>query len=150
MPNLVRNGWKVLLLGAQRTWDYSLLAALKRWGCESSFATTPGSASKLFGEQEFDLVLSETRLSDSDGKNLLPRLAGSRASVFFFCPVEKSCWWLPILRRGKDCYGSPALRPVEFAAELKSILRESRPKVSEVSSADDRSTCTGLARRRMR
>jgi hypothetical protein len=136
MPNPVRNGWKVLLLGAQRTWDSSLLAALKRLGCESCFATNLGSASKLFGDQEFDLVLSESRLPGSDRKNLMPRLAGSRASVFFFCPVENGCWWLPVLRHGEYCYGSPALRPLEFTVELKSILRESPLKVREASSAD--------------
>jgi hypothetical protein len=71
----------------------------------------------------FHLVLSNTHLSDGTGFGLLVALDGVPVTVFLCLPVEDGCFWLPAIDGGKDCLGSPALRPSEFASALEEMAR---------------------------
>lgn len=55
---------------------------------------------------------------------LVNQLEGSRTTLFFFQAVEESCWWLPGLRLGRNCFGSCALRRSEFITSLGRIMDE--------------------------
>jgi hypothetical protein len=68
-------------------------------------------------------VLSNTHLADGTGYRLLMTLARLPVSAFLCFPVEDSCIWLPIIDDGKECSGSPALRPAEFARALEKMSR---------------------------
>jgi hypothetical protein len=46
-------------------------------------------------------------------------------------PVETSCFWLPAIDAGRDCLGSPALRPSEFARALEEMTRSLGTRASE-------------------
>src|SRR5271154_5439931 len=35
-------------------------------------------------------------------------LGGSNSTVFYSCPIEDGCWWLPLVRCGQKCLGAPA------------------------------------------
>jgi hypothetical protein len=66
------------------------------------------------------------RLPDGSLYSLMNLLEGSGATMFYSFAVEYGCWWLPALRRGQKCFGSPALRPSEFMCLLNEMIRELR------------------------
>ena len=71
---------------------------------------------------EFDIVLSAHRISDGSIHQLVALLSGSHASMFYSWRVEEGYWWLPVLRLGKECLGTPALRGGEFVHVLDQLL----------------------------
>ena len=54
---------------------------------------------------------------------MLALLAGLRVSMFYMLPVEEGCWWLPVLRNGENCLGTPAIRTTEFTYVLIEIIK---------------------------
>lgn len=117
---------RVLLIG-EGVQDCSYLAKrLEERGCECSFAVSYQESCLLLRQQDFDLVLSPLRLRDGSGSSLIGQLEGSSTTLFYSCAVEQGCWWLPALRRGQRCFGSPALRSSEFVAALDKIIEKMR------------------------
>jgi hypothetical protein len=57
---------------------------------------------------------------------MLPRLGGSNCSVFSAFPVERGCWWLPMMYIGRECLGVPAMRTAEFLALLDDTVKSIR------------------------
>jgi len=121
----------VLLIGRRTFWGPFLIAALQELGCAVHFQTAPQETthSRL---REFDLILGGQGCLREIHR--LPGLVGSRATVFYVFPVEDSCWWLPALQHGVDCFGAPALRPKEFSAQLKQILGQGRLAAAKTAS----------------
>lgn len=109
----------VLLIGRRTFWGPFLTATLQEMGCAVHFQNT---AHEKPPERlpEFDLILGGQGCRREIHR--LPSLAGSRTTVFYVFPVEDSCWWLPALKQGVDCFGSAALRPAEFSKQLRHIL----------------------------
>lgn len=93
-------------------------------GCE--FASSSQEALSLVRIYHFHLVLSPIRLRDSSLFFLMDVLDGPEVTLFYFQAVEKGCWWLPAIRCGRPCLGSPALRPGEFTAVLDAVIDEVR------------------------
>jgi hypothetical protein len=117
---------KVLLIG-ETTNDSSYLAKrLEERGCHCSFTKSYQESASLLRQDGFDLVLSPARLRDCGGASLIDQLSGSGATLFYYHAVERGCWWLPALRRGRECFGSPALRPSEFVTVLDELIKELR------------------------
>ena len=114
----------VLLIGENSQGSSYLVKRLEGYRCECGFATSYQEACSLLKLQSFDLVLSPTRLRDSSLFPLVNQLEGSRTTLFFFQAAEESCWWLPALRSGRNCFGSCALRPNEFITSLGQIMGE--------------------------
>ncbi len=79
-------------------------------------------AFQILRDQKFDLVLSPTSLRDGKLYSIMSLLEGSDTTVFYSYAVEDSCWWLPALRSGKKCFGSPAFRQSEFVALLDETI----------------------------
>jgi CheY-like chemotaxis protein len=121
---------RVLLVGRRLTTDYSLLERLAKsgWVCAAAEAAQP--ARELAGVTRFDLILSETHLPDGSFQDLMNLLADSESSLYASMPVQDDCWWVPVIRRGQFCLGTPALRSREFSEELMQILeRASLPRL---------------------
>lgn len=117
---------RVLLIG-ETVNDSSYLAKhLEECGCECSFAKSCRESASLIRQREFDLVLSSARLRDGSRSTLIRQLSGSGTTLFYYHAVERGCWWLPALRRGQECFGSPALRSREFLTVLDEIIKEIR------------------------
>ncbi len=117
------SGPRVLLIGQRNSWGGSLITVLQASRCTVSFARDMEEIARSAEPPEtFYLILAGSECRHE--MHLSPDLAGSRTSVFYVFPVENSCWWVPALLDGVDCYGSSALRPVEFAARLKEILHQ--------------------------
>lgn len=79
---------------------------------------------KLLLHTNPDIVLSlntRNRLFE-----MMTLLRGLPVTMFHMLPVEKGCWWLPVLRDGKDCLGMCALRASEFREVFAEIVRSTR------------------------
>jgi hypothetical protein len=108
---------------------------LESLGCECHFAESYREVSALLSHTKLDIVLSldtHQRLSQ-----MMALLAGLRVSMFYMLPVEEGCWWLPVLRNGENCLGTPAIRTTEFTYVLIEIIKgiatdatSSRPSVA--------------------
>ena len=120
MTRNAATGPRVLLIGQETSWGLSLIEMLEASRCAVSFARRYEEAIAWIQPEEFDLILASPECRHE--LHLLSALRGSHTSVFYVLPVENSCWWVPALQSGVDCYGSSALRPPEFAVHLKETL----------------------------
>jgi CheY-like chemotaxis protein len=116
-------GRDVLLVGQSVYSALALTQRLHRWGFQCHFAGNMQAAFDMLGSRPFHLVLSNMHPSDGTGFGLLMALDGLPVTVFLCLPVEDGCFWLPAIDGGKDCLGSPALHPSEFASALEEMAR---------------------------
>ena len=112
----------VLVLGESAKGSSSLVRRLQKWGCACSFATSTEEALALFDRHAFHLILSTLPVHGLGP--LLNQLRESDCTVFFTCPVEDGCWWVPAMRHGQKSVGTPALLPSEFAELLPRLVKE--------------------------
>lgn len=117
---MIKRRVEILLLGA-REQVADLLKFVEIRGCHCSIAAS-GQAATSLEQQGFDLVISAVPLEQSDP--LIRHLDQSDCAVFYSYPVEDSCWWVPLMKRGGKCLGIPALRPSEFVAVLDRAIAE--------------------------
>ena len=115
------SGTDVLLVGQDFHNAQALTERLRQWGFRCHFVSNLREASDLLSSRPVDLVLSNTHLPDGTGFGLVGALAGLPVTAFLCLPVENSCFWLPAIDEGKECLGSPALRPSEFAKALEEM-----------------------------
>ena len=125
----------VLLVGNNMSRAFRLVEWLQSLGCEYHIAASFQEARTLLETRRFDVVLSETDLSDGNAYGLISAVTGSPTSLFFCLAVEHSYWWLPAVTQGRECLGAPALQPAEFARMLQEIVCEpcSEPSRAKVS-----------------
>jgi len=123
---LATTPFKGLLVGENHDASSRLAKRLQERGFHCEFASSCKQALRLVAIRDFDLVLSPIRLRTSSLYCLMDLLAGSEATLFYFQAVEKGCWWLPAMRRGKRCLGSSALRPGNFICVLDTVIEELR------------------------
>ena len=116
----------VLLIGETAQGSSYLSIRMETRGCECSFASSCREAFLILRGRKFDLVLCPTTLRDGSLHSIMSLLEGSGTTVFFSCMVEDGCWWLPALRCGQKCFGSPALRPSEFVTLLDETNKQLR------------------------
>lgn len=124
---------EVLLIGHHSQGDSGLSHRLAKQACRCRFVFSFPELFRLLENRTFDLLLGPVRLG---GKSLFPLihgLEGSATTLFYFQPVETSCWWLPALYFGRNCFGAPALRPAEFAVVLDETIEMIRSGAREAS-----------------
>jgi hypothetical protein len=114
-------GTSVLLVGPDFKLGQSLPERLHQWGFQCHFVNTARMASELLSSHAINVVLATTCLPDGSGLSLMASLPGLPVTAFLCLPVEDSCFWLPVLDRGRICLGSPALRPREFARAIREL-----------------------------
>lgn len=115
---------KALIIGADGNRVPNLVRSLQALGCDCQFVNSFEDACQLIAKQDLDLVFSPVRQQPGTISSLIGMLAGSQASLFCSYAVKDGCWWLPVMRRGESCLGSPAFQPGEFADVLVKMLRE--------------------------
>ena len=103
--------------------------SLERVGCQCYFAESHREIGDLLRRTRLDIVLSLN--SHQSLFELMVLLAGLRVSMFHMLPVEEGCWWLPVIRNGEKCLGTPALGSGEFRCVLveivKGIIADAKP-----------------------
>ena len=113
----------VLLVGRTGSWGRSVLKSLEKFGTELIFIEPQAVTPERIRETAYNVVLLDSTVSPEQRRRLAAALIGSNVSIFYTFPVENGCWWLPTLRDGQDCHGTPAFRRNEFRDELERILR---------------------------
>lgn len=114
--------FKVLMLGENPAGWLSLQKQLEKRGCRCWFARSASEALEVNGLQDYDLILSGIPVSQID--SCLSDLSGFQPNVFYCHPVEDGCWWLPVVRHGRKCFGAPGVRGREFMGILDQIIRD--------------------------
>jgi hypothetical protein len=122
-----------LLIGENAQGSSHLVNRLGSHGCQCSFARSYQEVISLCAIQDFELVLSPLRVHDTSYFRLMSLLDGSVTYLFYYQPVEDSCWWLPALRSGQKCFGSDALRPGAFAVRLEEMIEEIRARPTAIA-----------------
>jgi hypothetical protein len=112
----------VLLIGEGEQGCSCLAKRLEGRGCECAFAISYQEACSIVEAHRFDLVLSPMRLHDTSLFALAQLLRRSGTTLFYYCPVEDGCWWVPALRCGENCFGSGALLPCELVGLLDQLF----------------------------
>src|SRR2546425_2537510 len=84
----------VLLVGNNMSGAFRLVEWLQSLGCEYHIAASYQEARTLLETHRFDVVLSETDLSDGNAYRLIASVRESPASLFFCLAVQDSYWWL--------------------------------------------------------
>lgn len=141
---------KALLVGENHHASSRLAKYLQKRGFHCEFASSCQEVVSLVGVRDFHLVLSPIRLRNSSLYFLMDFLEGSEVTLFYFQTVEKGCWWLPAMRRGKRCLGSSALRPSDFVSALDEAIGEVRRGSVDAEKACDEEVafahkrCVGL------
>jgi hypothetical protein len=80
-----------------------------------------------------DIVLSSLKIPGKSIHWLIALLSGSRASAFYSLRLEESYLWLPVLKLGKECLGTAAFPPSEFAGVFDQLVKEIRSKSMALS-----------------
>ncbi len=112
--------FKVLLLGENHSGWVRLQKQLEKRGCRCWFARSANEALTLHGPRDYDLILTSVPVAQID--SCLAELGGFQPDVFYCHPVEDGCWWLPVVRHGRKCFGAPGVRGTEFLEVLERII----------------------------
>jgi hypothetical protein len=124
---MVEAGTVSVLLVTDDAKAFSLsLRLLEESGCKCHFAKSKEDIAKLLEHGQFDIVLSTRMIRGTATAGLGGLLWGKRSSLFFAMRVENGCWWLPVLRHGENCFGTPALSASVFISVLDDLIREIR------------------------
>ncbi|HYB61536.1 MAG TPA: hypothetical protein VEH50_08665 [Methylomirabilota bacterium] len=118
----------ILLIASSPLGTSSLVKLLNKWACEIHTCSSSHEARALVAKQSFDLVLSEFGLRDGNSCPLTASLIGTNATLLYSYPVEAGCWWLPAVKNGQSCWGSPAMRSAEFIGFLETFLAEAKTR----------------------
>jgi hypothetical protein len=111
----------VLLVGKSPNLFSFIQPSLERVGCQCYFVASHQDIGDLLKHTKLDIVLS---LNPHQSLfELIVLLAGLRVSMFHMLPVEEGCWWLPVIRNGEKCLGTPALGSSEFRCVLVDIVK---------------------------
>ncbi|HVB35009.1 MAG TPA: hypothetical protein VNJ52_11650 [Patescibacteria group bacterium] len=105
-----------------------IIRRLEKTGCRCRSANSYAEARSMLAAETPELVLSAIPPREKAMSSLTAALAGTGASVFYAHLVEDSCWWLPALRNGLECFGAPAMRPGEFTSLLDRVVAEIRER----------------------
>ncbi len=125
------NGIIRVLLVCEREQDLlSCRQLLERRNCQCHIAKSDQEIAELLKIWQFDVVLNTQRISGGNVQRLGTLLFGSHASVFYSLRVDEGYWWLPVLTVGKECFGTPAIRPREFIHILIQLLLQIKTNVT--------------------
>jgi hypothetical protein len=115
---------RVLVLGERPQGLFAPWQLFERNDCQCEFAPSHQEPRRLTNLWEFDIVLSALGIPGKSVQELIALLSGSRASLFCSLRVETGYWWLPVLRIGKECFGTAAFRLDEFTRAFNQLVRD--------------------------
>ena len=112
---------RLLLVGQKLKAIASLVEKLEARGCDWEFVETVEDAHRAIDRGPFDVVLVDSQLPGGAAYSLIRVLLGTRSSLFFWVPMERTGCLLPVVLRGRHQFRSNALRQPAFS-EMLSIL----------------------------
>ncbi len=124
---------KALIVGS-RLGGPQLLRCLGQLGYAHTVTQHLEQATEVLRGSRFDLILAQLRLDDGSGSSLIGPAIKSGGDLFLCMAVSEGCLWLPAVQNRHDCWGAPALRPVEFKRLLTHEESHAPSEESEVDS----------------
>ena len=113
---------RILMVGRNTSWGAPLQVTLRELGCDFAFAASLRATPEFVRKKSVAVLLVDSTVPPAHRRKLAAALAGSRVSIFQLFPVENDCWWLPVLRQGEDCFGSPGFRTKDLRGQLARVL----------------------------
>jgi CheY-like chemotaxis protein len=113
---------RLLLVGQKLKAIASLVERLEARGCDWEFVETAEDARRAIDRGPFDVILVDSQLPGGAAYSLIRMLLGTRSSLFFWVPMERSGCLLPVVLRGRHQFRSNALRPPAFSEMLATLL----------------------------
>ena len=129
---------RVLLVGDSPQSFFIHQKHLECNGCECEFAECERTAWEMLGRRQFDLVLCLHSSRGTSSPSLGILLSGSTTTLFYALRVEVGHWWVPILRLGEECFGAPALRPIEFSTAINEVIEEIKAEATRIGDPSER------------
>ena len=115
---------RVLVVGEKAQEFLTSRQLFERNNCQCWFAKSSREVVELPNLREYDIILSALRVPGESVSRLIAVLKGSRASLFCSLRVERGYWWLPVLRFGQECFGTPAFGPGDFIHAFDRLVKE--------------------------
>jgi len=115
---------RVLVLGERPQGLFGSRQLFERNDCQCQFARSHQELARLANLWELGIVLSALAMPGGSVHGLIALLSGSRSSLFCSLRVETGYWWLPVLRIGKECFGTPAFRPGDFVRAFDQLVKD--------------------------
>jgi DNA-binding NtrC family response regulator len=125
---------RLLLIGQKLKAVASLVEKLESRGCDWEFVETAEDARRAMDRRPFEVILVDSQLPGGAAYTLIRMLLGTRTSLFFWVPMERSGCLLPVVLRGRYQFHSNALRPAD-STEMLSILLWQRPRERQLNLA---------------
>jgi len=114
---------RLLLVGEQFRAAPGTLERLRRWGFDCHIAPTLDAARDVLRSEAVDVVLSQERLTDGSGFQLVHALSGLPVTAYVCVAVEDGFLWVPAMEQGRACWGRPAIGPSDLARVLRERSR---------------------------
>jgi len=124
---------KVLVVDEKLQEPCAYRRILERNDCQCFFASSQKDVAIMPDLLTFDIVLSSLKVPGKSIHWLIALLSGSRASAFYSLRLEESYWWVPVLKLGEECLGTPAFPPSGFAGVFDLLVEEIRSKTMALS-----------------
>src|ERR1044071_4204456 len=128
---LSRNVRTVLLVEDHETTRITLAGVIEREGCKVTAVASAGAAREKLRDEEFDVVVTDLRLPDGEGMELLDETkrlsAGSPVIIITGHGSEETA--VQAMKRGAFNYLSKPIDLHRIRAELESALRWRRIQV---------------------
>ena len=115
------NKMEVLLVGTSQ-WSHRLAEFLEKRGYECIAVESAEEVRALFARRAISLVLGQLMPRDGWVSLLIDGVAGFPVNMYLCMKLEDKTLWLPAVKDGCSCWGSPALSP----AELTQLLQQPR------------------------
>jgi hypothetical protein len=127
---------KVLVVDEKLQEPCAYRRILERNDCQCFFANSQKDVALMPELGTVDIVLSSLKVPGKSIRWLIALLSGLRASAFYSLRLEESYWWVPVLKLGKECLGTPAFPPSGFAGVFDQLVKEIRSKTIALSQVD--------------
>jgi CheY-like chemotaxis protein len=121
-PVMLSPSPRLLLVGQKLKAIASLVERLEARGCSWEFVESAEDARRTIDRKPFDVILVDSQLPGGEAYSLIRVLLGTRSSLFFWVPMERSGCLLPVVLRGRHQFRSNPLRPSAFSEMLSMLL----------------------------
>jgi hypothetical protein len=118
----------------------SAAQALSPLQCEWRYAASCKEALAAMEERHFRVVLSKSKLADGSGRRLIPAVLRASGWLFLSFPVERGCWWIPVIEAGRLPVKVSAVHSRQFRSAIVEILKTMESGKPQESTAEPAAT----------
>jgi hypothetical protein len=113
---------RVLLLGERAMGASMIRRRLQQLGCSCWFSVSVEEGMALWDSHAFHLIICIGGIRQA--LSMIAHMGRTNCNIYCSYPLENSCLWVPLMANGRECLGTPALRPSEFLEVLGNVVIE--------------------------